>query len=50
MPESYKRMDKLPLTPNGKVNRKALPEPEIEVGEIVAPETDTEKKLFGLAC
>ncbi len=48
VPESYMRMDKLPLTPNGKVNRKALPEPEIEVGEIVAPETDTEKKLFGL--
>ncbi len=48
VPESYMRMDKLPLTPNGKVNRKSLPVPEIEVGEIVAPETDTEKKLFEL--
>ncbi len=48
VPESYMRMDKMPLTPNGKVNRKALPDPQIEVGEIVAPETDTEKSLFAL--
>ena len=46
VPEIYVRMDKLPLTPNGKVNRRALPLPKVEKGEIVAAETDAEKKLF----
>ena len=48
VPEIYVELEKLPLTPNGKVNRRALPMPESSAGqgEIVAPETDTEKRLF----
>ncbi len=48
VPEIYVRMDKLPLTPNGKVNRKELPVPQMEMEEIVAPETETEQKIFAL--
>lgn len=48
VPEIYIKMDVLPLTPNGKVNRRTLPLPEIEKGEIVAPETDAEKMLFDI--
>lgn len=48
VPEIYIKMDNLPLTPNGKVNRRALPLPEMEKGEIVAPETDAEKMLFDI--
>lgn len=46
VPEVYIRLDTLPLNPNGKVDRRALPNPEVEVGEIVAPETEDEKKIF----
>ena len=49
VPEVYMRLDALPLNPNGKVDRRALPEPETEVGEIVAPETEEEKKIFEVA-
>lgn len=50
VPEIYVKMDTLPLTPNGKVNRRALPVPEVEVdlGEIIAPETEQEKQLFDI--
>ena len=46
VPEVYVHMDDMPLTPNGKVNRRALPLPKIEIGEIVKPETETEKQIF----
>ena len=46
VPEIYMQLKEMPLTPNGKVNRKALPEPVVENGEIVAPETAMEKKLY----
>lgn len=48
VPEIYIRMDSMPLTPNGKVNRRVLPVPEMEKGEIVAPETEMEKDLFDI--
>ena len=46
VPEIYVRMDVMPLTPNGKVNRKALPLPKVEKGEIVAPANQHEEQLF----
>lgn len=46
VPEVYMRLDALPLNSNGKVDRRALSEPKVEVGEIVAPETEDEKKIF----
>lgn len=49
VPTAYMQLDKMPLTPNGKVNSKALPQPEIKAEAVVAPETETEKKLFGIA-
>ena len=49
VPEVYMRLDALPLNPNGKVDRKALPEPEFAAEEIVAPETEEEKRVFEAA-
>ncbi len=49
MPEIYMPLDAMPLLPNGKINRKALPTPEVESGENVAPATETEKQLYEIA-
>ncbi len=49
VPTAYMQLKEMPLTPNGKVNTKALPLPEVKAEEIIAPETETEKKLFNLA-
>ncbi|MBP5605892.1 MAG: non-ribosomal peptide synthetase, partial [Ruminiclostridium sp.] len=50
IPSVYMRLPEMPFTPNGKIDRKALPEPElISDEEIIAPETETEKKLFEIA-
>lgn len=48
VPEIYVKMEELPLTPNGKVNRRALPLPKVEKGEIVAPENKMEQQLFDI--
>ncbi|MEL4897611.1 amino acid adenylation domain-containing protein [Crocosphaera sp. Alani8] len=48
VPSLYVVLDKLPLTPNGKVDRKALPDPQINTDttqEFVAPQTPQEKSL-----
>ena len=49
VPTAYMQLDEMPLTPNGKVNTKALPNPDIQADEIVAPVTPSEKALFKLA-
>ena len=48
VPNVYMQLEAMPMTPNGKVNRKLLPEPVINLGEIIAPETDTEKQVFDI--
>ncbi|MDQ1355258.1 MAG: hypothetical protein QG657_5568 [Acidobacteriota bacterium] len=49
IPSYFVRLEKIPLTHNGKVNRKALPKPEINVGEsYTGPRNEIEKKLVEL--
>ncbi|HEU0299248.1 MAG TPA: amino acid adenylation domain-containing protein, partial [Longimicrobium sp.] len=47
VPSAVVQLDALPVTPNGKVDRKALPDPQLdEVGSApVEPATDTERAL-----
>ena len=45
-PEVYMQLEEFPFNSSGKVNRKMLPLPEIKAGEIVPPETETEKLLW----
>jgi amino acid adenylation domain-containing protein/non-ribosomal peptide synthase protein (TIGR01720 family) len=46
IPSSFVRVEQIPLNPNGKVNRRALPEPEIdEGGDSIAPGNEIERKL-----
>ncbi|GAB93098.1 non-ribosomal peptide synthetase, partial [Gordonia rhizosphera] len=42
VPASIAVLDALPLTPVGKLDKRALPEPQIEAGEYIAPATDLE--------
>ncbi|MCJ8272742.1 MAG: phosphopantetheine-binding protein, partial [Psychrosphaera sp.] len=49
VPAHFMFLDKLPLTPNGKVDRKALPNPDIQPTiQIIAPRSETEKQLASL--
>ena len=52
LPNVFVTLDALPLTPNGKVDRKALPQPDMQrpelTGEYVAPRTSTEQQLAQL--
>jgi amino acid adenylation domain-containing protein len=54
VPTSFVLMDSLPLTPNGKIDRKALPEPDIERPDFekafVGPRTPFEELLVGIWC
>ena len=49
VPNVMMRLDEMPMTSNGKVNRKALPEPDMQElkAEYIPPETGTEKILCG---
>ncbi len=48
VPTAYMQLDTMPLTPNGKVNTRALPEPQIEAEEMVAPQTEMEQTVFNI--
>lgn len=48
IPEVYMQLDQMPLNPNGKIDRKKLPEPEMDLGQIIAPETEKEKQIFDI--
>ncbi|MBR5108970.1 MAG: amino acid adenylation domain-containing protein [Clostridia bacterium] len=47
VPNVLMQLDEMPMTTNGKVNRKALPEPDLQElkAEYIPPETETEKAL-----
>ena len=48
IPAFTMQIDKIPLNQNQKVNKRALPEPEMKVAEIVPPEGETETKIYEL--
>ncbi|MCP4147557.1 MAG: amino acid adenylation domain-containing protein, partial [bacterium] len=49
IPSYFKQIEKIPLTSNGKLDRKALPQIEINVGEVYTPPRDEiEKKLTAI--
>lgn len=49
VPEVTMQIDAIPLNQNQKVNRKALPQPERKAVDIVAPETECQKRIFDIA-
>lgn len=50
IPTFFVRLERIPLTPSGKVDRSALPEPEVTIGqgEYEAPRKAIEKILVGM--
>lgn len=49
VPAHFMQLQKLPLTPNGKLDRKALPDPQINIGDdYAAPSNATEERLVEL--
>jgi len=53
VPFAYMQLDEFPLTPNGKIDRKALPDPDLDVSvgsDTTAPRTETERRLAEIWC
>ncbi len=51
VPAVWLELENLPLTPNGKIDRKALPDPEVDElsgNEYVAPRNEAEEKLVAI--
>ena len=49
VPTIFMKLEKLPLTPNGKLDRKALPDPQVQASnDFVAPSNATEEKLVNI--
>ena len=48
VPPYIMQIDKIPLNQNQKVNKKALPVPELKVENVVMPENENEKKIYGI--
>ncbi|MCH7324065.1 non-ribosomal peptide synthetase, partial [Solibacillus sp. MA9] len=52
VPSYFVQMEKMPLTPNGKLNRKVLPEPDLEeiTNDYEAPRNEMEEVLARIWC
>jgi amino acid adenylation domain-containing protein/non-ribosomal peptide synthase protein (TIGR01720 family) len=48
IPAYFVLMERIPLTPNGKLDRKALPEPELDAAFGVPPRDDIEKEIAAI--
>ena len=48
VPAVIMQIDKIPLNQNQKVNKRALPVPERNVGEIIKPENEVQQKIFDI--
>ncbi|MFC8935836.1 non-ribosomal peptide synthase/polyketide synthase, partial [Rhodococcus sp. NPDC057135] len=48
VPSVFVFLDSMPLGPNGKLDRRALPEPDVAVGDYVAPSTESEKTIAAI--
>ena len=48
VPVAYMQIDKIPLTINQKVDKKALPKPNLQRAEYVAPENDAEENFCNI--
>ena len=50
MPQYFVEIEKMPHTPNGKIDRKSLPEPEIQhiEKEIIGPRNELDKELINI--
>ena len=48
VPAYTMQIDKIPLNQNQKVNKRALPEPELKVEELIAPRNQEEQDIFDI--